>query len=591
MKKILPLFGMLALSGTALAQLPVSTAVENKKVVLEEFTGIYCTFCPDGHLRAQQLANNNPGNVVLVNIHSGSFANPNAGDPDYRTSFGTALDNQSQLTGYPAGTVNRRVFSQAMTPGGTALGRGDWASNANTILGETSYVNVALESSVDAMTRVMTVDVELYFSGATAPGSVNLNVALLQSNIEGPQTGSSANPSQVLPNGNYSHNHMLRHLLTGQWGDVISTTTQGTTVSRQYTYTLPANINNVSLELGDLEIVAFVVEGQQNVISGNVGPVVYTNLQANNAAAENAAVPSEICGNSVDASFVFKNKGGSNITSAVIEYGITGQTPQTMNWTGNLGTFDSEVVTLNNVPVPPAGGTLSVNITSVNGGADDVPADNVTTSGNISITSNSGQGTDYVLTMVQDRYGDEITWTVKDENGNTIASGGPYALLSANGTQTHTHNFSVSSTGCFEFEVLDDYGDGINAGYGAGNYNLKTAVGATIFSSNGQYGSSEQKPFEVTSLAVSVNEVNVSEFNIYPNPASDNTFVEFVADNGENMNMTILNALGEVVFSNFNIANGFNRINVNCSELPNGFYMIQLTENGHSIMKKFNVIK
>jgi thiol-disulfide isomerase/thioredoxin len=590
MKKILPLLGMFAMGSTAFAQLPVSTATENKKVVLEEFTGIYCTFCPDGHLRAQQLANNNPGNVVLVNIHSGGFSAPQAGDPDYRTSFGTALDNQSQLTGYPAGTVNRRVFSQAMTPGGTALGRGDWASNANTILGETSYVNVALESSVDAVTRVMTVDVELYFSGATAPGSVNLNVALLQSNIEGPQTGSSANPSQVLPNGNYQHNHMLRHLLTGQWGEVISTTTQGTTVSRQYTYTLPANINNVALELGDLEIVAFVVEGQQNVISGNVGPIVYTNLQSNNAAAENLSTPAEICGNSVDASFVLKNKGMSNITSAVISYSFAGQTPQTMNWNGNLGTFESEIVNINNITVPSGGGVLTINVTSINGGADDAPADNIVTR-NVAITSNSGQGVDYVLTMVQDRYGDEITWTVKNENGVTIASGGPYALLSANGTQTHTHNFSVSSTGCFEFEVLDDYGDGINAGYGAGNYNLKTAVGATVFSSNGQYGASEQKPFEVTSLAVSVNEVNVSEFNVYPNPASDNTFIEFVADNGENMTMTVMNALGEVVMSNFNVANGFNRINVNCSELPNGFYMIQLTENGHSIMKKFNVIK
>lgn len=578
------------MGSTAFAQLPVSTTPENKKVVLEEFTGIYCTFCPDGHLRAQQLANNNPGNVVLVNIHSGGFSAPQAGDPDYRTSFGTALDNQSQLTGYPAGTVNRRVFSQAMTAGGTALGRGDWASNASTILGETSYVNVALESSVDAMTRVMTVDVELYFSGTTAPGSVNLNVALLQSNIEGPQTGSTANPSQVLPNGNYLHNHMLRHLITGQWGEVISTTAQGTTVSRQYTYTLPANINNVALELGDLEIVAFVVEGQQNVISGNVGPVVYTNLQSNNAAAENLSTPTEICGNSVDASFVLKNKGMSNITSAVISYNFTGQTPQTMNWIGNLGTFDSEVVNINNITVPAGGGVLTINVTSVNGGADDAPADNTVTR-NVAITSNSGQGVDYVLTMVQDRYGDEITWTVKNENGATIASGGPYANLTANGVLSHTHNFSVASTGCFEFEVLDSYGDGINAGYGAGNYNIKTLVGATVLSSNGQYGSSEQKPFEVTSLAVSVNEVNVSEFNVYPNPASDNTFVEFVADNGQNMNMTIMNALGEVVLSNFNIANGFNRINVNCSDLSNGFYLIQLTENGHSIMKKFNVIK
>ena len=31
------------------AQTFVSTTPENKNVVLEEFTGIYCGFCPDGH--------------------------------------------------------------------------------------------------------------------------------------------------------------------------------------------------------------------------------------------------------------------------------------------------------------------------------------------------------------------------------------------------------------------------------------------------------------------------------------------------------------------------------------------------------------
>lgn len=67
----------------AFGQTFVSTTAENKNVVLEEFTGIYCTFCPDGHVQAQNLANNNPGDVVLVNIHTGSFAQPSGGDPDF----------------------------------------------------------------------------------------------------------------------------------------------------------------------------------------------------------------------------------------------------------------------------------------------------------------------------------------------------------------------------------------------------------------------------------------------------------------------------------------------------------------------------
>ena len=49
----------------------VSTTPENKNVVLEEFTGIACTYCPDGHRIANDIYNNNPADVVLINIHTG----------------------------------------------------------------------------------------------------------------------------------------------------------------------------------------------------------------------------------------------------------------------------------------------------------------------------------------------------------------------------------------------------------------------------------------------------------------------------------------------------------------------------------------
>ena len=70
----------------------VSTSPENKNVVLEEFTGIYCTFCPDGHLIAQTLHDANPSDVFLINIHTGGYSNPNGpSDPDFNTLFGGAI--------------------------------------------------------------------------------------------------------------------------------------------------------------------------------------------------------------------------------------------------------------------------------------------------------------------------------------------------------------------------------------------------------------------------------------------------------------------------------------------------------------------
>ena len=165
MKKILlPVFFLSIF--TVCAQTFVSTTPENRNIILEEFTGIHCGFCPDGHVVAQGIYDQNPGDVVLVNIHVGSYAQPSAGEPDFRTPFGTAIDAQAGVGGYPAGTVNRHQFSMTQN-GGTAMSRGDWSAASSQILNQTSYVNVDAQASIDVTTRELTVVVEGYYTGTS----------------------------------------------------------------------------------------------------------------------------------------------------------------------------------------------------------------------------------------------------------------------------------------------------------------------------------------------------------------------------------------------------------------------------------------
>ena len=110
MKKFLLSFALLAYSSFLIGQTIVSTTPENKKAILEEFTGISCVFCPDGHAIANAIKNSNPEDVFLINIHQGGFAVPSGSQPDFRTPFGDAIANQSGLIGYPAGTVNRHII-------------------------------------------------------------------------------------------------------------------------------------------------------------------------------------------------------------------------------------------------------------------------------------------------------------------------------------------------------------------------------------------------------------------------------------------------------------------------------------------------
>jgi hypothetical protein len=251
------------LIGMMQAQVITTSQPLNKNAVLEEYTGIHCQYCPQGHAIAKSILENNPGRAAVISIHQGSFASPSAGEPDYRTPFGDPLAGQTALTGYPSGTVNRHVFTGTTT----ALGRGDWTANANVIMQQPSPVNVGVETTVDTVTRQLTVHVELFYTANSAVPTNYINVALIQSHIFGPQTGGNAG-------NNYEHMEMLRHLVTGQWGDAVTPTTQGTLIDRTYTYTIPAAYNNIPCVIKNCDVVVFVTESHQEILTGDVVPAI-----------------------------------------------------------------------------------------------------------------------------------------------------------------------------------------------------------------------------------------------------------------------------------------------------------------------------
>ena len=245
------------------AQTLVTTQQLNKNAVLEEYTGIHCQYCPEGHAISASLLANNPGRAVVIAIHQGSFAVPSGSEPDYRTPFGDPLAGQTALQGYPAGTVNRHVFSG----NATALNRGDWTTSSEIIMQQLSPVNVGVTSAFNATTRELTVHVELYYTAASAVPTNYINVALIQNHVFGPQTGGGAG-------NNYEHMEMLRYLITGQWGDAVTTTTQGSLVEKTYTYIVPAAYNNIPCVVENCEVAVFVAEGHQEILTGDVVPAI-----------------------------------------------------------------------------------------------------------------------------------------------------------------------------------------------------------------------------------------------------------------------------------------------------------------------------
>lgn len=225
--------------------------------MLEDFTGVRCGYCPEGHVIAADIKKNSPvGSVILINIHVGPFASPMDGYPDFTTPFGDGLRELAIVSSYPSATVNRHKFDPAVAT--TGLSRNAWANAAAEMRKTASPVNVGVQSTFDPATRLLTVNVEGYYTDDVKEKVNYVHVVLKESKIIAIQSDYT-NGTQT----NYSHDNMLRHMLTGLWGDTINSPKKSTLVKKQYTYTVPDSFN-----IENCEIAAFISQTKQEIYSG-----------------------------------------------------------------------------------------------------------------------------------------------------------------------------------------------------------------------------------------------------------------------------------------------------------------------------------
>ena len=107
-----------------------------------------------------------------------------------------------------------------------------------------------------------------------------------------------------------------------------------------------------------------------------------------------------------------------------------------------------------------------------------------TLSNSSSVTVESADGDNLLITVVSDNYPQEISYVLLDDNGNTIAE----VLLGDMPAGTSTSSVCLTS-GCHSFIMSDSYGDGL---LGAAYYSL-TLNGVELINSSG-YGTGETTP-------------------------------------------------------------------------------------------------
>lgn len=483
------LMALLAFTFSLKAQQFVSTEPANRNVILEEFTGRTCTWCPSGHVIANQIKAQYPDRFWSVNIHSDGYFSATS-YPNLNTAKGNQIRAAFNATSFPSGIVNRSTAS--------AVGRGEWTGQTNNQIGQAAECNVAGFAAVNPDTRVATITVEVYYTGNSSVDQNYLTVVMLQDSIWGSQTGGSDNPSQWV-NGQYCHMHTFRDVITDVMGDAISPTTQGTLVTRTYEYTIPEIIgspNGVEVDLNNINFVAWVSERYQGtptrpILNACELDMVQGSNEPIYPAVMNVGLNGTTCSHSKDVEVTIQNIGTETLTSMIVVAELNGETYSTV-WEGEMPRFGIEKML---IPMEVPFGTypVVVTVTEANGQAQ-------SHSGTGSITciewqdlEIEGDEEELRLDLMQDKFGNHITWEFTASDGTLLASGGPYTMLAAgSATQLHIEHVTVPTNECVKFTIYDQMGNGICCSYGNGYYIVKDSQGNVIFGdeNNGSFGES-----------------------------------------------------------------------------------------------------
>jgi hypothetical protein len=186
------------------------SAQVQQKALVEEFTGAWCGYCPDGALILEDIITTNP-NAIGVSIHNSDAM---------VTSTGNIVEGFFNNLGFPSGIVNRNDES---------MSRSLWESATSSATAGMSDVGVSFESwSYNATTRTVTVTVKVD-AFATKVGTHRLGLILTEDDVTGSGSGydqvnyyntTAGHPYYGAGNPivGFSHDHVARAFVGGAWG-------------------------------------------------------------------------------------------------------------------------------------------------------------------------------------------------------------------------------------------------------------------------------------------------------------------------------------------------------------------------------------
>jgi hypothetical protein len=210
----------------------VLAAWATKSVLLEQYTGTWCQWCPPPNATTNSM-DSDP--LVVVAKHHNMDEFSDAASTAYWVQFGADYS--------PSGVMEQEEFGTLQDD----AAYDQWPARADQRKQGVSPVLLTVSATVPESSRTLTVSVSAQFMAAQ-PGDYVLNAYVLEDGVPGPQTNAPAG---------YVHNQVVRAVLGGAAGTTgaIPANPGAGTYAHQYTFDLPE-----AWDMDHLRVAAMVTE-------------------------------------------------------------------------------------------------------------------------------------------------------------------------------------------------------------------------------------------------------------------------------------------------------------------------------------------
>lgn len=192
-----------------------------KTVIMEQFTGTWCQYCPDPNALTNTL-DADPLVVVAKHHNADEFSSPAS----------TAYWGQYNANFSPMATLEQSEQGTYAANANFAA----WTAEVDLRKTGVSPVNLTINPEFNYWTGDLSVELTANFTyGLT--GDFIVNAYIVEDNVPGPQTNAAPG---------YIHQQVVREVLgggSGTSGVIPATTVAGVPYSHTYTYSVPANWN------------------------------------------------------------------------------------------------------------------------------------------------------------------------------------------------------------------------------------------------------------------------------------------------------------------------------------------------------------